>query len=520
MSRARMMAWLVGGPALAAGFGVAALWAAAASGASNGQQIRLANVAPSAAGIRIYGQNQHGGWVSKYLPAPGRAAPHTVTGWWWRGRLTVSERLSSGQLLQGTCRVPGRGANVTRCAPRFRAVPPKPPWVGTWATADVPAPAHVPPRHTASAETRLAATGFHDRTLREIVHTSVGGSHIRIRLSNLYGTRPLTINDVHVAVRRRGAAIVPGTDRRVTFGDSPSVTIPAGQRVFSDSVPLAVHAQQDVAVSVYLAGPTGPATWHPLALTTSYYSPHGDHANDPTGGAFTAPTSGQIKSWYFLDGVDVQNYGGVGGAVVTFGPSTTDGLMSTFNANRRYPDDLARLLLREPAGQRMSVLNAGISGNRLLTAADTQGVSGVKRFVTDAIQQSGVRAVIIWEGTNDIGADPGINPGQITSAYRTLITAAHHAGIKVIGATLQPTDSPGRRNHVRLAVNQWIKTSGGFDGVADYDKALRDPHNPLMMKQTLTSPGQHTHPNDEGYQVVAGVADRALIGALGLAPPA
>jgi lysophospholipase L1-like esterase len=352
------------------------------------------------------------------------------------------------------------------------------------------------------------------------VHVSVGGRAIRLRFSNVYGARPLTLGDVRVGIRNTGAAIVPGSGQPVTFAHQRSVTIAPGARQFSDPVALPVHAQQDLAVSIYLPpGGTGPATWHPAAMGTNYYSTHGDHTAD-AGDAFVGATG----AWYFLDGVDVRNYGGVAGAVVTFGPSTTDGVASTPNANHRYPDDLARLLLGEPAGQRMSVLNAGISGNQLLTDGGTAGASGLHRFARDVLDQSGVRAVVIWEGTNDLGADPGLNPRRITDAYRQLIDSAHAYGIKVIGATLQPTSAPGHvspGNNVRVQVNRWIRTSGAFDAVADFDLALREPSDPNVMQPRFDSgTPQHPsiHPNDAGYAAVAQVADRALVQLFDLKP--
>src|SRR5579875_980749 len=216
-------------------------------------------------------------------------------------------------------------------------------WVGTWETAEVP-----------PATSGLSATGFTDQTVRDIVHTSAGGSEIRIRLSNVYGSAPLAVSDVHVAIRESGAATVPGTTRQVRFRGRKSVTIPAGSREFSDPVTLKVGAETDLAVSIYFQQPTGPATWHPDAVSTNYYSTAGDHSADATAAGYGSTDT----SWYFLDGVDVVSPS-VKGAVVTFGPSTTDGVGSTSNADTRYPDDLARRLLALPKGQQRSGLNAG-----------------------------------------------------------------------------------------------------------------------------------------------------------------
>lgn len=374
-------------------------------------------------------------------------------------------------------------------------------WVGTWAAAEV-----------APAATGLSHAGFRDETVRDIVHTSAGGTEIRIRISNVFGSKPLTLEDVRVALRKTGAQTVPGSSHRVAFGGKDTVTIPAGEREYSDLVKLSVRPEQDLAVSIFVRGATGPATWHPAAIATSYYSTAGDHS--AAIGATAYPH--KIGAWYFLDGVDVVNPL-VNGAVVTFGASTTDGVGSASNANDRYPDDLARRLLQLPAGLRMSVLNAGISGNQLLVNGGTAGQSALNRFYRDAIEQTGVRAIIIWEGTNDIGEHPGITASQLIDAYLQLITIAHSRGIAVIGATLQPDKGAGyytaRGNRVREAVNRWIRTSGAFDAVADFDAVLRDPLDPAQLMPAYDS-GDHLHPNDAGYQAIADAIDTRLLDSL------
>ena len=207
---------------------------------------------------------------------------------------------------------------------------------------------------------RPSQAGFRDQTVRGVVRVSAGGSAVRIRLSNQFGAGPLTVSGVHLAISRGGAATVPGTTRAVTFAGEPAVVIPAGSRVFSDPVTLALDNEADLAVSLYFAGVTGPATWHPAGLSTGYAAA-GDHGADTSAAAFGPAGTAR----YFLDGVDVINPA-VPGAVVAFGPSTTDGIGSAADANRRYPDALARRLLTLPDGERLSVLNAGIAGNKLL----------------------------------------------------------------------------------------------------------------------------------------------------------
>jgi lysophospholipase L1-like esterase len=376
-------------------------------------------------------------------------------------------------------------------------------WVGTWAAAPV-----------APAATGLSHTGFKDETVRDIVRTSVGGSEIRLRISNVFGTKPLTINDLRVALSGAGAAMVAGSSHRVTFGGRDTVTIPAGKREFSDPVKLGVGAEHDLTVSIYVKQATGPATWHPAAIASSYYSTAGDH----TAAAGAAAFPHKIGAWYFLDGVDVVNPA-IAGAVVAFGASTSDGVGSTLNGNERYTDDLARRLLQLPAGQRMSVLNAGISGNQVLAdSKGTAGQSALNRFYRDAIAQTGVRVIILWEGTNDIGEHPDIQASQLIGAYQQLIEMAHNPGIAIVGATLQPDQGASyytpQGNQVRRAVNRWIRTSGDFDAVADFDAVLRDPQDPAAMLPAYDS-GDHLHPNDAGYQAVASSIDRQELAWLG-----
>ena len=370
-------------------------------------------------------------------------------------------------------------------------------WLGTWSAPPVRA-----------ADSGLSRSGFRDQTIRNVIHASVGGSAVRIRLSNVFGGRPLRVTGAHLAIRLAGAATVPGTGRAVTFGGAPSVTIPAGERTWSDPVRLAVEDGADLAVSLYLAAATGPATWHPAALCTGYLAA-GDHAADQGPEAFRQRST----SWFFLDGADVLSTA-ARGAVVAFGPSTTDGIASAPDANRRYPDLLARRLGRLPAGMRMSVLNAGIAGNKLLADAGTSGQSALDRFLRDAAGQSGARAVILWEGTNDVATNPGLPLGVITGAYQRLIGLAHSRGLRIVGATLQPHEGAWyysqAGNRLREAVNDWIRWSGAFDAVADFDQVLRDPRHPRRLLPGYDS-GDHLHPNDAGYRAVAESVDLAAL---------
>jgi lysophospholipase L1-like esterase len=366
-----------------------------------------------------------------------------------------------------------------------------------------------------AAPSGRSRAGFGDQTIRSVVRLSAGGSAVRIRLSNVFGTAPLTVSSSYVATRLAGPVTVPGSARPATFGGERAVTIPAGRRVWSDQVDLVTDDDADLAVSLYLRDVTGPASWHPVALATSYWA-SGDHAAAAGRAAFSRLGA----SWYFLDGVDVLNPA-LPGAVVAFGPSTTDGVGSAPDANQRYPDELARRLRTLPDGERMPVLNAGIAGNRLLTDNATCGQSALRRFARDVTGQSRVRAVILWEGTNDVATRPGLPLMKITGAYQRLISTAHAQGVKVIGATLQPHEGAGfyntEGNRLREAVNEWIRWSGAFDDVADFDRVLQDPSHPRRLLPAYDS-GDHLHPNQAGYAAIAESVDLAeLIGDQGLA---
>ena len=292
-------------------------------------------------------------------------------------------------------------------------------WVGTW-TASLASPDGL-------------GIAVSNRTIRQVAHTSIGGRRMRVRLANTFGTVPLRIDAVAVALVADGARI-PGTGRSVTFGGAPSITIPQGARVVSDPVRLRVPADGDVMVSFYVAGTTEPLNLHRFASATTYVSVPGDHVADPTMDAFWFPMS----SFFVLDGVDVAAPRHVR-AVVALGDSITDGVGSTVDANRRYPDFLARRL--RARGRRMAVLDAGIGGNRILTDTGAAGVNALARFDRDVLSQAGVRTVILLEGINDIGfagEEASPSAADLIAAHQQMIARAHARGLRVFGATLTP----------------------------------------------------------------------------------
>ena len=356
---------------------------------------------------------------------------------------------------------------------------------------------------------------FTDQTIRMVVHSQIAGSGARITLSNRYSPSALNVAAVDIAVQDSGGAAVPGTSRPVTFGHAASLTIPAGQQVISDVIPISVGTGENLLVSLYLPGPTGMSTWHSDAFDTTYLG-SGQHTGDTATDAFTSTTT----SWYYLAGFDVVSPT-ARGTVVAFGDSITDGYHSTTGTYHRWPDDLDRRLGALPGPQRLSVVDAGIGGNRVLTDVPNlwQGVSALKRFGHDALGQPGVRDVILLEGINDIGNNAGpdgqpLTAQELINGYLTLIHEAHAAGVRIIGATLMPDEGNGyytaAAESLRQTVNQWIRTSGAFDGVIDFDQAMRSASDPAALNPAYDA-GDHIHPNDAGMQVMADAIDLGLL---------
>jgi lysophospholipase L1-like esterase len=391
----------------------------------------------------------------------------------------------------------GRTGTAARAAvpgPPGAAGPAGHAWVGGWATAPVLG----------------SGAGFADRTLRQIVRVGLGGDAIRVRLTNAFGADGVRVDGVRVGLRQAGAAVVAGTERAVTFGGLPQVTLAAGAQVLSDPVALAVQGGQDLAISMYVPGDVAAPTRHGGAFTTSYFAT-GDHSGEAAADAFTGTTT----SWFLLDGVDVRTTARAG-AVVALGDSITEGTCSTVDANRRFPDALARRVAAGRPGRPLSVLNAGTSGNRLVSDAGTNGVSAQARFERDVLAQSGARDVILLEGINDIGhnvgpvaADP-VTPQDLIAAMSNIVRAAHAAGLRVIGGTLLPIagskyDTP-EAEAKRQAVNDWIRRGRAFDAVVDFDAALRDPADPARYLPAYDC-GDHLHPGDAGYQAMADAVD-------------
>jgi lysophospholipase L1-like esterase len=381
-----------------------------------------------------------------------------------------------------------------------RAQPtPHPQWVGTWATS---------PMQADGNNIRL----FSSVTMREIVHISAGGEQIRLRFTNEFGLDPLTVADAHVALSAGGSSIQPASDHAVTFGGAASVNIPPGGAIFSDPVALAVAPLSDLAVSFYLPPQIMRAeTYHSFADQDNYL------ADGHSSAAPDLPQPTKLSSWYFFDGVDVAAAPG-SFAIVTLGDSITDGALSSRNSNHRWPDVLAARLSQDHSLAHVSVLNEGIGGNRVLN--ENAGPSAISRVDRDVLAQSGVRYVIVLESINDIGRLKNvqvpwdaITASQLEWGFKQIADQAHQHGIKIIGATLTPYGGAGYSSdtgeQVREAVNDWIRNSGTFDGVIDFDKITQDPQNPTHFNPAYDS-GDHLHPKDEGYKAMGEGIDLTL----------
>jgi lysophospholipase L1-like esterase len=373
-------------------------------------------------------------------------------------------------------------------------------WSAAWAAApDSPGPA-------------LPA-----QTIRQVVRTSVAGSSVRIRLSNLFGTAPLAVGPVHLAVHAGGSRVEPGSDRLLRFAGRPAVTIAPGGSVLSDPVDMPVGALQDLAVSLYLPAGAEVATLHGAGMQTAWLSTAGDAT--AAAGIEGAHTD---DSRYFL--TDVEVLAAEPRALVVVGDSITDGIGSGNDRNARWTDALAARLQRTPDLATVAVVNAGIAGNLMLKDASEPfvGPGTLSRFERDALDKPGVRWVLLHQGINDLAAATLLNrpanqvsADQVIAGMKTLAARARARGLKIWAGTLLPFEGTkrfysGEAEAQRQAVNAWIRSSGAFDAVVDFDQALRDPAHPGRLLPAFDS-GDHLHPNAAGYQAMAGLVDLSLL---------
>jgi lysophospholipase L1-like esterase len=406
-------------------------------------------------------------------------------------------------------------------APQGQAPAPTPGQAAAPAQGQVPAAAPAPTAPAQATQGQAAPGGgraaaaplnFNNQTLRQIVRTSLGGTRVRVVLSNQFGTAPLPIGAARVALRDKDAAIVAGSDRVLTFSGRASTMIPAGTALTSDPVDLTVPPLSDLAIDIYLPGDTAaspsPLTTHGGARQTNYVSQSGNHT-----GAADLPVMTTTLAWFFLARVEVTAPPQTG-AVAVLGDSITDGTASTDNTNSRWTDFLARRLMAPTSTTKMGVLNLGIGGNRLLTDGGSQ--SALARFDRDVLAQPGVTHVIVMAGINDIPR--GATAEEMIAGFQQLIQRAKARGLKIYGVTMTPVEGvtgnfasyyTPETEAKRTAVNQWIRTSNAYDGVIDADAALRDPNRPTQLRPEWSSMDR-LHPNDRGYQALADAVDLAL----------
>jgi lysophospholipase L1-like esterase len=390
-----------------------------------------------------------------------------------------------------------------------------PHWVGTWESS--PQPIWGPDFIGGLKYPR----NLWNQTVRQVARVSIGGPRIRVVLSNEYGDSPVTIGGAHVALADKGSAIVPGSDRPLTFGGSTTVTIPPGAPVLSDPVELAVAPLGNVAISLFLPDVTPVTTWHNDARQTAFLVA-GNKIGETDFKPDSSVTGRVFASQILVDAPAAAR------AIVTFGDSITDGDGSTVDAIHRWPDFLAARFV-EAGGAPVGVLNAGISGAKLLK--DRMGVNALARFDRDALSVPGVETVVVMIGINDIGwpggvlspNDPPVSVDDLIAGYRQLIAQAHARNIRIIGVTLTPFEDTFKvvnpaldyyynpeKEKTRQAVNRWIRESKEFDGVIDFDAVARDPKRPSHIQADFDS-GDHLHPNDGGYKVMADSIDLQLL---------
>jgi lysophospholipase L1-like esterase len=382
------------------------------------------------------------------------------------------------------------------------AAVPREAWVGAWGFA----PTSFTPTKVPSANPVPPPSDFDAVTVRQIVRVVQPAERLRIRISNEFGSAPLRLGAVHVALAGADGAALPGSDHAVTFSHQTGSVIPAGAPLLSDAIDWRVPRLARLAVSIYLPDKT-PAPAHRVF---EYVSAPGDFT-----GSELMPGATLVRSGALIAEVDVVS-ASAKRVVVALGDSITEGFGSTVNEFRSWPDRLAERLAENRATRDWSVVNAGINSNRLLH--DGPGAGGLARFDRDVLSVPGVAAVILMEGINDIGYSTTVPPeavtaGDIIAAYGQLVQRAHARGIVVFGATITPYDGAHYYSllgeQMRRTVNDWIRSSGAFDGVIDFDAALRDPANPAQVNPALQR-GDHLHPNDSGYAAMADAVDLRL----------
>ena len=374
-------------------------------------------------------------------------------------------------------------------------------WVTSWAASP-----------STMAPTEQNSEALADQTIRLITHTSVGGSSLRIRLANYHGEQAIDIGRAAIALQSEGSSIQSGTSTTITFGGDNSVRVPRGGVVISDPISYSVPALSNLSISLYLPKDTGFITAHSLSNQTNYTSRIGDYTT-----SIELSNPEETPAWSLLTAIDVIDNTGIS-AIATVGDSITDGWGSSLSGNQRWPNHFARRLFADNSIDNYAVVNGGISGNRVTSEGNVIfGQNLQARFERDVLALSDVTHIVLMEGINDIGMPTmeGRAPTPATdiiAGYRQIINRAHMNGIKIIGATLTPFQGAvyftPEGEIIRQAVNQFIRSSGEFDGVIDFDKFMQDPNNPIHLLPAFTE--DNLHPNDAGYAVMADAIDLNL----------
>jgi len=380
-------------------------------------------------------------------------------------------------------------------------------WVGTWTAPplDNPYPTGTP-RAQPPLDGVLQGGQARDQSIRQVVHTTLGGTHVRLTLSNAEGTAPLTFGAVELGRDAGGGKVARSTTRFVTFRGRRSVTIPPGRTVRSDAMSFRLRRQEDVAVSLHVRGASGAITWHPAAFAHSWLSRPGagDHTAETSARAYPHSST----SWFWLTRVDVRAPGAAS-AVAVLGDSISDGNASTLDANDRWPDVLADRMLRARRDLWHAVLNASIGGNTITRLpCDVCGAPALDRLDRDVLRAPGVRHVLLFEGTNDIRR--GASAAQVIAGMQEIIRRVRARGLRIIGATILPRAdvpqwNPAVMNPIRREVNAWIRRAGAFDAIVDFDRIVRDPADPDRMRpeydvnSTIGGPGDHLHPGRPAF---------------------
>lgn len=471
------------------GSGGAASGGASSGGAPNGSGGASSGGAPGSGGSSS-GGSASGGASSGGTGSGGAASGGSSSGGKSSGGASSSGGSSNGGSASGGATSAGAGGGSSSGGSAGSGSGTN--WVGTWASG----------QQLTESQNNPPSPGLANNTLRQVVHVSIGGSKLRVRLSNEYGTSDATLTKVHIANTAGAGGITTSTDKELLFGGKASVTIPAGKAVTSDAVDFTLAPLSNLTISILFGAQSGGVTGHPGSRTTSYLQ-----TGDAVSSATIASTN-STKHWYFISAVDVMADSD-SHSVAILGDSITDGRGTTDDGNDRWPDALAKRMQANTATAKIGVLNLGIGGNTVVSGG--LGPTAKARFDSDVVKQTGVKWAIVLEGVNDI--NNGGTAQSLIDAYKEFVTKAHAANIKIFGGTITPlgTANVGKES-VRTQVNTWIRAAGNFDACIDFDNAVHDPNDPktLLKAYWFTGDNDGLHLNPTGYAKMAEAVDLSL----------